>query len=411
VTDARSEPLLHRAPRADAPGPMGGQPSGRRRPWSLAAPLLAMLVLAGVGSPPAQATSTWTDNLWVASSLVYQDPYYTACTAAAAMTMLNTIAARDSGGDAFAWASYRIKKNEADPGDMRDMTSILAFERAHDTLRLSSAGSDAHGWRNALNYYGWGLDVMTDPALRVYEDRAYRRFMPAIRSIVKAIARFQMPVGILGWAGGHAQLVTGYIVTGADPRVSNQFKVRYLYLSDPLRSDNAVNRRISVHALRYGPVRLRFQRYRETDSPKDDPLTPGRIRSSVAPTHGPSEWYHRWVIIRPVHHGPGGATPDPTPTPTPTPDPSATPAPTPTSTPAPTSSPTPTSTAAPIPTASPGPSPTPAGDAAPAPTATASPTPNPVAASPTPAPTATPAPPTPAGSSAPSPSPSSTTGT
>ncbi len=34
------------------------------------------------------------------------------------------------------------------------MTSILAFERSHDTLRSTSAGSDAHGWRNALNYYG-----------------------------------------------------------------------------------------------------------------------------------------------------------------------------------------------------------------------------------------------------------------
>jgi hypothetical protein len=345
-----------------AAGPVG------RLGRAAAAAALAASVLVGVAAPGATAATTWTSNLWVPSAFVYQDPYYTACTAASVMTLLNTIADRGTGGESFRWTPYRVKKDETNPSNHRDMTSILDFERANDTLRLASAGSDAHGWRNALNYYGWGAEVMDDPNVRVYDDRAYRTFMRAIRSTVKAIARYRMPVGILGWAGGHAQMVTGYVVTGADPRVSNQFTVRYLYLSDPLQQDRAVNRRISVEALRSGPVRLRFQRYREIDSPLDDTLTPGVRRSSVSPTRGPSEWYHRWVIVRPVRHGPAAVSPDPgpspTPNPTPTPPPgpsaSPSPAPTPTATPTrtPTATPTPaaTSTPTPPPTASPAPS-------------------------------------------------------
>ena len=75
------------------------------------------------------------------------------------------------------------------------MTSILAFERANDTLRPGGLGSDAHGWRNALNAYGWSQDALTDPATMVFEDRSYRTFSGAVRAAVKAIARRGMPVG------------------------------------------------------------------------------------------------------------------------------------------------------------------------------------------------------------------------
>ena len=132
-----------------------------------------------------------------------------------------------------------------------------------------------------------------------------------------------MPVGILGWAGGHAQVMTGYVVTGADPRVSNAFTVRSVFLSDPLHANGTVNRRISIDGFRSGRLRTRFQAYRETDSPYDDPWTAGTLRSSVAPSRGPSEWYHRWVIIRPIEIGLSGGDPtgEPTPPPDPTPDP------------------------------------------------------------------------------------------
>jgi hypothetical protein len=275
-------------------------------------------------------------------------------------------------------------KNDADPANLRDMMSILAFERANDTLRSASRGTDPHGWRNALNAYGWGAEAMTDSSLRVYDDREYRSLKGAVRAAVRAIARRSMPVGILGWAGGHAQVMTGYVVTGADPRVSNDFTVRYVYLSDPLRRDGIVNRKISFEKLRSGPLRLRFQAYREADSPYDDPLTAGTLRSSVVPRRGPSEWYHRWVVLLPLRAG--LPDPGPTPTPSPSPDPSAdpTPAADPTPTPDATGTPgigadalTPAPTAAPTSTPEVTASPAPTGAPTSTPEVTASPAPDP----------------------------------
>src|SRR5215213_4445489 len=113
------------------------------------------------------------------------------------------------------------------------MTSILSFARSHDTLALGQPGTDPHGWRNALNYYGWGSAAMTDPTRRVYEDRAYGSFDAALKSAVRAIAMYHKPVGMLGWAGGHAQVITGYVATGENPATSSNFTVKGVYLSDP----------------------------------------------------------------------------------------------------------------------------------------------------------------------------------
>jgi hypothetical protein len=297
-------------------------PIRARRAW--AGPLAALVIaLAAVVPGPAAAAVTWSKNLYVGNAFLYQDPYYTACTAAATMTMLNTIAARGTGGPGFTWTTYKVKHNTSDPADRRDMTSILAFARARDTLRSTSAGSDPHGWRNALNYHGWGDAAMTDPSRMVYQDRAYRGFKGAVKAAVRAIARFRMPVGILGWAGGHAQVMTGYVVTGENPAISNNFEVRYVYLSDPLRKSSIVNKRLSLEQLRSGSLKFRFQSYRESDSPYDDPYTGNVIRSSVRATVGPSEWYRRWVIIAPVRSG----VPDPAPEPSPGVSPTATPSP------------------------------------------------------------------------------------
>ena len=308
---------------------------------------------------PADASTTWSRNLYVSNAFLYQDPYYTACTAASAMHMLNTIAYRHTGGDGFAWRPTRVKK-DPDSSNTRDMTSILAFSRRYDTLRSTSAGTDAHGWRNALNYYGWGKAAMTDESRRVYDDRAYTTFGSAMKGAVRAIARYGMPVGVLAWAGGHAQVITGYVVTGKDPRKSSDFTIHWIYLSDPLDESNIRNRRTSYAAMRDGALKFRFQWYRETDSPYDDPYTSGWKRSSVKPSVGPSEWYHRWVIILPIRAGlPPVLDPDPTPAPDPTPtaEPTSTPEAAAASTPTPDATPTPTPT--PTPTATPAPTPTP----------------------------------------------------
>jgi hypothetical protein len=351
----------------------------RRSP--LVALLVSLVLLAGLLPAQAAAATAWRFNLYRSAGYLTQNPYSTACVAAATMMMLNFTDLSGGGGNGFRWTSTRVK-NSSDPANKRDLTSVLSFARSHDTLAIGRPGSDPHGWRNALNYYGWGLSAMTTPSLRVYEDKAYTSFDTALKSAVIAIARNKMPVGMLGWAGGHAQVIHGYLVVGEDPRVSSNFTVSALYISDPLYADNYVNRLLWYSTLKVGPTRIRFQRYRETDSPYDDPYTPGWKRSSTASTT--SEWYLKWVLIVPIRPGMPDVepTPDPSPTPTPTPPPSPAegdgapgsdggtgttqnrtapdPTPSPTSTPAATPTPTPTATATPDPTEPPAPTATPA---------------------------------------------------
>lgn len=335
------------------------QTTNRRRLLKLSFAGLFAFGVSSIGA--AQATTTWSKNLFVSSAMVYQDPYPTACTAATTMTMLNTIAYRHTGGAGFIWTPYRVK-NDPDPHDLRDLTSILGFARAHDTLSAYGSGSDPHGWRNALNYYGWGSAAMTDPTKRVYETLAYATYDGAVHAAVRAIARFGMPVGIASWAGEHAQILTGYTVDGANPATSDAFTVRYVYLTDPLYLQTHVDYRVSNATLKSGTFVLRFQSYREPDSPYDDPYTSGWKRSSVSYTVGPSQWFHRWVIVAPIRSTAPMPTPSPTPSASATPSHSVDPTPTPSDSapPAsqdPTSAPTPTDQALPSSApSSPGPS-------------------------------------------------------
>jgi len=333
-------------------GPLRRRP-GMRRFLALVIGLMALFAQTAPG--PVNAAQTWSTNLYDARAFLYQNPYGTACTAASTMIMLNTIAYRRTGGEGFLWTPYRVKNNKANRSDTRDMTSILWWARAHDTLSAWSAGSDAHGWRNALNLYGWGSAAVTDPTKRMYDDLEYTTYDGAVHAAVRAIAQYRMPVGILGWAGGHAQVMTGYVVVGEDPTTSDNFSVQAVYLSDPLYSNHTVNLKLSNWGFRAGTLRTRFQAYREIDSPYDDGYKPGWKRSSVSPSAGSSEWYHRWVIVAPIRSGLPPVDPPPDPTPTPTPTPAATPDPTATPTPDPTAEPMSTPTAPPNadPTASP----------------------------------------------------------
>ena len=308
------------------PEPALAAPHGRRRrlPRLLVLVIGTAALLGQIATAPVAAAQVWTKNLYDARAFLYQDPYSTACTAASTMIMLNTIAYRHTGGRTFRWTPYLVK-NSSDLTDLRDMTSVLDFARSHDTLSASGAGSDPHGWRNALNMYGWGTTAMTDPAQRVYDDQRFRTYDAAVHAAVRAIARYDMPVGIVTWAGRHAQVMTGYVVTGENPRISDAFEVQYVDISDPLYNDHYVNARISNSALKAGTLHIRFQTYRETDSPFVDQYLPGAsLRSSVAPTTGPSEWYYRWVIIAPVR---GFSTLVPRPVATPTPSLSPAPSP------------------------------------------------------------------------------------
>lgn len=319
--------------------------------WDIAVRAILIVALLVVAAPPrpAAATAVWSRNLWVSSAFLYQDPYFAGCTAASTMFMLNLIAYRQTGGAGFSWTPTRVKQSP-DSANTRDLTSILDFARRYDTLRATGLGSDPHGWRNTLNAYGWNRgSVITDPGRMVYEDRSYRTFRGAVTAAVKAIARGGMPVGVVAWAGGHAQVMTGYEVSGADPRTSDDFTVRYVYLSDPLRRSGLVNRKVSIAALAGGAPKLRFQAYWQSDSPFDDPYRPGTLRSSVRLAVGPSEWYRRWVLLVPVRNGvppvesPADATPAPAASASPVPTDSAEP----TETPTPVDHPVPTDTPAP----------------------------------------------------------------
>jgi hypothetical protein len=199
--------------------------------------------LAAFARATARADTTYRLNLYHWAGYLTQDPYYTACTAASAMMMLNFIALSGTGGKGFDWHTSRVKNS---PTNYHDLTSIFWWERTHDTLAGSAKGLDAHGWRNALNQYGWGSTAVTDRSKRVYDDLAFNSFDDAVRAAVRAIAIYRKPVGMLGWAGQHAQVITGYVVSGGDPAVTTSFTVLSVYLSDPLASDHMANTAISL---------------------------------------------------------------------------------------------------------------------------------------------------------------------
>ena len=229
-------------------------------------------------------------NLYVAGQFRFQDPNWAACTATAVRSMLNFIADRSTGGAGFLW----IPTNS---GVVRNR--ILAWERSHDTM-AGGYGSDPHGWRNALNYYGWGPASLLAGS-RIYEDAAYGTYAGAMRATVRALVATGKPVGLVGWRGRHAQMITGYYGLVGDPfatdaagRYLDTFSVAGFYMSDPLRASSFVNRRISYTALRYTKTyRFRFQRFYERDSRYDDRYTPGYRVSR-------DEWYGKYVLVLPI---------------------------------------------------------------------------------------------------------------
>ena len=198
------------------------------------------------------------------------------------MIMLNEIAANGRRGSDFQWTATTA---------LATQRTILRWARGHDTLEPGPGGTDPNGWRNALNHYGWANGH--DPSTMTYEVFAFGSYADAVRAAVVAMARFRRPVGILAWAGGHAQVINGYSVFGQDPAHSAHFTVQSIYLTDPLKRDALRDQSISFTRLATGLLKYRFRRYRQSDSPLDDPYTPGVAAAD-------SGWYNRWVIVAPV---------------------------------------------------------------------------------------------------------------
>lgn len=241
-------------------------------------------ILAGQATVPAR--STYVMNLYTTRAVRYQNPDYAACTAASTLVMLNTIyftsgsywtvrPGSTATDPAFVWRPTLSYKKQSD---------ILKWERLHMTMPRWQKGSDAHGWRNALNYFGWGsIDA------GMYADLAFSTFERAAVATVRSIALSNEPVGILTWFGSHAQYVTGYSVTGDDPRTgSTNFTVNGVYLTDPLRGQAMADRYVPLKTWRSGSVVVSFRPYYQSDSTLRDPLD-GKV--------GVREWYGKYVIV------------------------------------------------------------------------------------------------------------------
>lgn len=249
--------------------------------------LAAAPVSEGAAATWPGTAQSWQFNLYREGSVRWQSPDYTACTAASTMGMLNLVAySTEETLPTRAGGGPRIDLVWHPDNSYAKQEEILRFERTHMTAGMWVDGTDAHGWRNALNHYGWGsVDA------GVYRDVAYKSFQEASWAVVTSLARTHKPVGILGWFGGHAQFVSGYVVTGGDPRVSGNFTIEGIYLTDPWEPDHLRNQFVTYETWRDGPAWIRFDRYWQNDWTAQDPID----RKT-----GSKEWRGNWVIEQPM---------------------------------------------------------------------------------------------------------------
>ena len=239
----------------------------------------------GIATEANPPTPIWSVNYYHGSVVRDQDPDYSACTAAATMSMLNLIALSTDGEQPLSRSSSLPQLSLIWQVDTSYDTQerILEYERENMTMVLSAPGTDPHGWRNALNYFGYG-----SMRAGVYADAAYTTFDDAAAAAVRSLALTGKPVGILGWFGGHAQYITGYRVQGEDPRVSDKYTILGVYLTDPLQGDYMANTFVTYSTWKDGPLYLRFSPYYQNESPYRDPVD-GHT--------GYSEWWGNFVII------------------------------------------------------------------------------------------------------------------
>jgi hypothetical protein len=230
---------------------------------------------------------TRTLDVYDSRAALYQDPDKLACTSAAAQMMLNVVA-YEATAEYFAppdgLAALPVPRWRPDTSH-ETTEAMLAYERSNMTMLAASAGSDPHGWRNALNYFGWG-----SIKAGAYEDAAYPSFDAAARAVVVALAQSRRPVGILARDGGHAQLVTGFAVSGGDPRAGGEFTILGVYVTDPLQSAAMRDAFVTLDTWRSGAATVRFAPYLQNDSP---------FRDAIDGNAGTAEWYGKWVIIEP----------------------------------------------------------------------------------------------------------------
>jgi putative cell wall-binding protein len=232
------------------------------------------------GIPYTDPGGRWIGNLYDGRAARYQQPDPYACTATAVLMMLN-MAAYDgaTAPDGFTWTPTTAYDRQ---------TEILAWERDHMTEpQAGTVGSDPHGWRNALNEFGWGSSEAD-----VYRDLAFDGFDVAVKQAIVHAAQFGKPTGLLMMNGAHAEVLNGWDVTGDDPRTgSTNFRVNGIYLTDPWGPTAHRNYFVSRASLADGTNWVTFGRYTESDSTILDPID-GNV--------GRDEWVGRYVIVAAV---------------------------------------------------------------------------------------------------------------
>ena len=233
------------------------------------------------GSPQTQ----WNLDLYRKAGMRFQYPDYYSCTATSVQIALNFIAM--DGGQTNWTVSNTYAMQE----------TIFKFERANMTMSTSSEGSDPHGTRNAINYYGWG-----SMQAGVYKDVTFASFSAAAKGVVSSVARTRRPAIIFPWLGGHSQVVTGYKVHGENPATSNNFTVEGVFLTDPLLGYSYINAGsantkvtainpdtyVTLANWKTGRDAIKFTDFEQLDSRQRDPID-GKI--------GRNEWYHKWVAV------------------------------------------------------------------------------------------------------------------
>jgi hypothetical protein len=224
-------------------------------------------------SPAAtRQSNTYSMNLFAATGVRNQGDNHS-CTAAATMIMLNFVASKSSNkGDGFTWKSSVATGVQ---------TQVMTYEWNHMTATRAAEqnGADANGWRNALNYFGWG-----SMSAGIYVVEAYNSYASATKAAVKAMARTGKPVGYLALHGDHAEVLNGFAVTAADPATSDDFKVINLFVTDS--------------ALGYRNHQFSYSRF---SAVFDQNLAPGSTQvDPVSGTIGDNLWMGKWILIEPV---------------------------------------------------------------------------------------------------------------
>jgi hypothetical protein len=120
-------------------------------------------------------------------------------------------------------AAMQIMLNIVGPDN--DRTARTQARLARLAKRLSDArdgGTEPLGWARGLERRGAGhYEVVVEPT----RSRAIRRGIEAIRATGR-------PVGLLVWRGAHSWVLHGFKTT-ADPALTDDYRIKGLWLSDP----------------------------------------------------------------------------------------------------------------------------------------------------------------------------------